>query len=625
MRKRGRLLCVITAMSFFAGCIPKQDQIIVDESDLLIDFNCYEDSEKIPDWKGEKLELSVWMDADSPVSYVQNPESKYDVVSPEIERITGVVFDSDNSIDNSDMSFDAKITQIVAAGNYPAMAYSLPELSELVKTDALWNLKPYIEKYCPNIMRYYGPNTVFSTIWEEQEKSYGGMYALQIGEYETALEGMVKIDASYNLTDEQISNIIGYRDTPHGYVYVRDDVLKMIYPEAHTVAELYEVYKKNGKFTEAEIFDVPWNKPQDFIDFLYKVNALELPDDGKGQVYTTFTHNGTDNWAPCTLMLSMFGYNTDYFDYYDLADGKIKYTFKQPWFKNILSIYNKLIRDGVASSEALLDTQQNFRQKYSNGRYLVALYNYPPSYNGQNEYTYRKVYARYTNGWDKCLNNATVADGLKKISFFKEGINEQKLIQALRAIDLMCSLPGQKLCYWGTKSAGLYTEDENGFLQYTDKVAPHGVINGDLQAKYGLGRGPRPGRPLCEASPYNPYAFYERPSTLENTFNAAAVDPIEYPVCAEPNIYKPQYTSVLDGAKKFWQARNAFEDSLLQVFAAQNDTQFEERYNAMCDVAERNGLTDELLIEYQKLYEQENKIYDGNIEVYLHNNASRKN
>ncbi len=627
-KKISMLLCLAMAVASISGCREKKTETVLNEADLAINFNDYKDSEDIPSWTGEKLKLSVWMDANSTETYVTGGESKDDAVSPEIERITGVIYDIDNSFDNGGNSYDAKITQIIAADDYPAMAYSLPEISELVKTDALYDLTPYLEKYCPNIMKYYGPDTIFGSIWKDQQNKYGGMYALQMGQYTSALERMVKIDGAYDLTDEQIKSVNGPGTTPHGYVYVRDDVLKMIYPEAHTYKELQAIYDKNGKFTEEEIFDVPWNTPQDFIDFLYKVDSLELPDDGNGQVYTTFTHNGTDNWGACTQMLPMFGYTGDYFDYYDLKDGKVKYTYKEDWFKDILKTYNKLIRDGVASSEALLDTQQNFKEKYNNGRYLVALSITPPENNVGAQYTYRKVYAKYTSGWDKCLAISPSYDSLKKVSFFKKGISENELIQALRAIDFECSLPGQKLTFWGAKSAGLYTEDENGKLQYTNQDLANQMLDSnaygfDLIDKYGLREGPRPGRTVCYTSPFNPLAHYERPSTVENRFNAAYVDPISYPVYTDANFYSSNYTAELPGAKKFWLARNAFEDVLTQVFAAAGDAQFEERYKAMCELAERNGLTDDMLADYQKLFEENNKIYDGNIEAYLQENASR--
>ena len=625
------LLALVLSVSALAGCGQKKKATqAVGEENLAVNFGDYKDSEDIPSWVGEKITVNVWQDVNAPSAYVRLNKSKDDVVTPEYERITGVIFDPDNSFDNGGNSYDAKITQLIAAGDYPAMAYSLPELSELVKTDALYDLSGYIEKYCPNIMKYFGPDTVYGSIWKEQKEKYGGLYALCIGENPMSIKAMVKEDGAYDLTDEQIAGIYGPGETPHGYIYVRDDILKMVYPEAHTYDELAAIYEKNGKFTEEEIFDVPFNTPQDLIDFMYKVDKLDVPDDGKGPVYTTFTHNGTDNWMACTQMLPMFGYDGDYFDYFDLETRELKYTFKEPWFKDVLKTYNKLIRDGVAASEALIDTKQNFDEKYNNARYLISPYRYPPSGNDTNELKYRKVYMKFENGWDKALVNGISHDGLKKISFFKKGIDENGVIQVLRAIDFSVSAPGQKLTYWGPKSAGLYTEDENGNLQYKDEKLKNQLLDWntygrDLIEKYGLREGPWPCRPVVQPSMYHPKAFYATSGTWESAYNAAYVDPIEYPTYGLADFYNAEYTAQLPGAKKFWQARQAFEDALSQVFAAADDAQFEERYTAMLELAERNGLTDETLKEYSKIFTEANKLYEGNIDKFLEENAHRKN
>jgi len=628
-RKISMLLSLIFAISIFAGCSKEKEVTFENEEQLKIDFNDYKDSDDIPSWEGEKIKITVWNDANATEAYQRYKRSDEDVVTPEFERITGVTYDYDNSFDNAGNAYDAKIAQVIAAEDFPAMAYSIPELSDLVATNRLYDLTEYIEKYCPNIMRYFGPDTVYGPIWQEQKNSYGGLYAIPTGENTTSIREMVKVDGSYDLTDEEIDRIVGAPSTPHGSFWVRDDVLKMIYPESHTYDELQEILDERGYFTEEEIFDVPIETVQDFKDFFYKVHALNIPDDGMGEVHTTFTHYGQDNWMACSVALPLFGYSGDCMDYYDIEEGKLKFTFQEPWFKDILKFYNQLILDGVASKEALLDTNQIFNEKYTNGRYLISLQRGAPAGNDTNKYKYRRVWVKYTNGYDKYLNNATPHDSLRKISFFKDGISEKDLIQALRAIDFAISAPGQKLSLWGPRSAGLYTEDENGKLQYVDEnlknqMLDHSAYGYDLQEKYGLYVGPWPGRPRTYSSMYNPKRYYEGEKSVYGSFNAGFVDPIDYPVYGVSDFYATEYTTAVNGAKTFWQARASFEEALTRVFAAENDAQFEERYQAVLDLAERNGLTEETLAEYQKAFEEKNKIYEGNIEKFLEANKDRE-
>ena len=319
--KRGLTAILIAALlaGSISGCKQKQTEVTMGNMD--IDFGDYKDSEDIPSWDGSELKLSVWQDANSPNAYERYAASPDDSVSPEIKRITGVSFDSDDSFDNSGNSFDAKITQIIASGDFPDIGVSLPDLLNLTKTDKLWDIEEYVKKYCPNIMKLFGPDTAYGSVWKEQKEKYGGLYALALGNNTGMLKKMNE-DGSYDLTNEQIESAVGKGTNPYGYVYIREDILKKLYPEAHTNAELEEIYKNNGTFTKEEIFDVPLKSTQDFIDMLYKIQEMNLSDE-EGKVYTMYTHEGSDNWTALTEAGGfIFGYITDYFNYIDLESGK---------------------------------------------------------------------------------------------------------------------------------------------------------------------------------------------------------------------------------------------------------------------------------------------------------------
>lgn len=598
----------------FSGCGEKKSDAKLGNLD--INFGDYTESEDIPSWDGGKIKLSVWQDANAPNSYEHFEPSENDVVSPEIERITGVSFDSENSFDNAGNSYDAKITQVVAADDYPDIGISIPSLSPLVESDALWDLTEYVEKYCPNIMKMMGPDTCFKTVWEGQKKKLGGLYALSIGENGGLVRPMTA-EGTYDMTEEQMASLAGIGINPYGYVYVREDILKKLYPEAHTREELEEIYKKNGKFTKEEIFDVPLNTPQDYIDMLYKIQEMNLSDPDEGRVYTTYSYNGADNWNALTIGGGLFGYCCDYFNYIDIDTGKAEYTFKQPWFKEVLRTYNQLVTDGIIPSDTLMDTAQRHNEKLSNARFAVSTSDKEPDVTGLNgKYKYRKVYMKFDKRYDKYLTEGGGADGLRKISFFKASLSEDELIQALRVFDLLVSMPGQKLTYWGPKSAELYTEQEDGTLRYKDeKLAAQfidGAANGnDLIGKYGLANGVWPGHPYVYASPYNPKAHYAKEKKWDAAFNPVTLEnvAVRSPQSAPIAIYSEAYTSQIPEVKKFWNARKVFEDALMQVMAANGNDEFEKRYSEMVALAESNGLTDETLAKYQEMYDEENDPY----------------
>ncbi len=632
-RKIALLLSLILAMSVMASCDKEKSTVSLEGANVDVNFADYKDSEDIPSWTGEQITVRVWQDVNSPNAYIRLNKSADDVVTPEYTRITGVTFDYETSIDNGGDSYDAKLAKLVAAKDIPAMAYSLPELGSLVEADMLYDLTEYVEQYCPNIMKYFGPETqTYGSVWKNQKEKYGGMYAIPTGESESLVRNMAQ-EGTYELTDEEVLAIAGPGQSPYDYIYVREDVLKAVYPQAHTYSELEAIYKNNGSFTKEEIFDVPLESPEDLVNFIYKVNDMKSQfEDGQGPIYTTYTHNGSDNWMSCSQALPKFGYAGDCFGYYDMVEEELKITFRQDWYKDIMYTFNKMVRDGVANREALLDTKQTHNEKWNNCRYLVSFHTTPPTGNAKNPEgkRYRKVYLKYTRNLDTILTLGTSADTLKKISFFKDSISEAELVQVLRAIDFSVSMPGQKLTYWGPKSAGLYTEDEDGKLQYVDQklkdqMLDWGTYGRDLVEKYGLKQGAWPGRPRVVASAYEPKRFYAAAGTWESAYNAAYIDSVDYPQYASPAWYGATFTVLVPGMKSFWDSRQEWEDAMTRVFAAEDDAQFEARFQEMLDIATANGLDDETVKLANEVYKKNAVPFKGNIEAYLETIKARVN
>lgn len=619
-----------------AGCGEKKE---VNNSKLdiePIDFTQYKDSEEVPSWEGEKLSLIKWEQASNTSS--KTNKSKIvtdDPISKELERITGITYSVDESFDNSGNSYDAVVAKLIAADDFPHMVENLPDPSSLIKSEYLWDLEPYLEKYAPTLYKLFGPEskTLYGDLWEYQKETYGGIYEISIPNWDlntgaNSLTALKEIDGSIDMTSEQIRGIADTDISAYPYFYMRDDILKQLYPQAHTVAELKEIFNKNGKFTEEEIFDVPINSSEDFLDMLYKIKDLKLKD-GNADVYPMFTHVGSDNWPILVQLGGMFGYatatpgeNPNYFSYWDMKEGKILPTFKQPWFKDILKMYNKLIRDEVSSPEALVDTKQLFDEKLNNGRYIVCYGQYFPSEaNLGGKYAYRKVYCNYTSADEsKYLFAQYDYTQFNRYSFFNSSVSEEQLVQILQMFEFVASNAGQKLMFWGPKSEGWYTENEDGTLSYNDENVKKEML---FEAEEGtetiepMGLAVTwPGKVKIGTTKYVPKAMYcDEMKTWESEFNAARIKKQELVPSNVPNVYNRKVLETIPEMKRFWDARNGFEDSLLKVFAAQDDEEFEKLYNTMVKYAEDNGLTDETFTEFNNYYKNDlNKDYMHYIE-----------
>ncbi len=609
LRKTAGILAVVMMMGVVSSCKKeeqKQENVAVN-AEPTINFNQYKNSEEIPDWTGNKLKLTVWSTANGTNASDTGKVSEMDLVGKEYERVTGVSFDKDLSFDNAGGSFDARVAKIIASNEYPDAAFSIPDLTGLIQKGVLWRLDELVEEYAPTVYKLFGPDShVYGAEWKRQMEEYGGVYSVSLSATEKGLRNMVNLDKSYDLTQEQIDLVSGVGSSPYGYFYMREDVLKKIYPEAHSREELMEIYEKNGKFTEEEIFDVPIESPEQFIEMLYKVKDI-IKESGEINTYAFYTHSGSDNWPLLTQFASVMGYNANYFSYWDKEDKTIKYTFKEDWFKEVLRTYSKLIQDGVASQEALIDTSTQFKEKLNTGKYIISLpVNNPKS---TDEHKYRKVYVRYPYNQDKFPEFGNAEATLVRWSFFNKNLDENDIIQCVKMLEFSASDPGQKLTYWGPASAGLYEEDENGNLQFINEDLKTDYLSGgkDNIRKYLYGW---PGIPGVSATKYHPKMYYPDNKKWSGAFNAALYHKSNVLLGLAPNIYENAVIGVIEGANSFWSARNGFESLLLKVFASANDNEFENNYKEMLVYAEKYGLTDEVLEEFNTFYKEDyNKEY----------------
>ncbi len=613
-------LLVLTMGISIAGCGEKKEKNNVKTNIEPIDFTQYKDSEEVPSWEGEKLSLIKWEQASNTSSTTSKSKIVTDdPVSKELERITGITYSVDESFDNGGNSYDAVVAKLIAADDFPHIVENLPDPSSLIKSDYLWDVEPYMEKYAPTLYRIFGPSskTLYGDLWNYQKETYGGIYEISIPTVSGAnsLTALKDIDNSIDITPEQIRAIADTDISAYPYFYMRDDILKQLYPQAHTVAELKEIYNKNGSFTKEEILDVPINSPDEFIDLLYRIKDLNLKD-GDAEVYPMFTHVGADNWPVLVQLGGMFGYatatpgeNPNYFSYWDMEEGKILPTFKQPWFKDILKMYNKLIRDEVCSPEALVDTKQLFDEKLNNGRYIVCYGSYCPSdANINGDFRYRKVFCNFTSADEsKYLFAQYDYTQFDRYSFFKNSVSEEQLVQILQMFEFVASNAGQKLMFWGPKSEGWYTEYEDGTLTYKDEQVKKEMLfsaeNGtETIEPMGLAV-TWPSKVKIGTTKYVPKAMYSDEMKRWTTeYNGSRIKKQVLVPSNVPNVYNRKVLETIPEMKRFWDSRNGFEDALLKVFAAQDDEEFEKLYNTMVKYAEDNGLTDKTFEEFNDYY-----------------------
>jgi len=572
--------------------------------------NTVEDSSDLPEWEGKKLELRMWYGAGTG-SLNRNNEATNDVVIPEIFRVTGVKFTED-SFDNGGELMDAKIGKIIAGNNWPDIVMN-PEkavLDKMIAEDMVYDLTELITKYCPNLMAMNEIDKE-NPILKSNRKD-GKLYTI-----------FSQVPIDYLCPDLEPALLARVKKPvdPIGYVYVRDDVLKMLYPKAKSQDEIEALYMKNGKFTKEEILDITFKTKDDFFDFLYDIKKLKIKENGR-EVFPTYAFDGIDNWSLLTVMGFLYGHpsTVNYFTYWDKETDRVEYMFKQPFFKEILKDWTKLVQDEIASPDSLIDKRSVFEEKISNGQYAVLYGQALPEQNVLNAsnkaFRYRKVYIDIPIKDEKFVFNQT-RSGPNNFAILKKNVEEEDLPQILRFFDFMVSETGQKLAYWGPRSAGLFTE-ENGIRKFVDKELENEVVYdeaGENKQYYNLEAQAWPLYPMCE-SIHQPKLVYdlEKKASLANKYFAMGT--VEIPKRVEtqaPQIWTFDAYGV-KGATSFWLARQSFEDAIIKILISKNEKEFNKHYNAMVKLAERNGLTDETLKEMNEVFKVINEKYMDNLE-----------
>ena len=589
--------------------------------------NEYKTIDEMPDWEGDKLEVTVWYGYGSNEAYI-GKQAIDDKFRDELERVTGVRISEKNSFDNGGSTGDSKLAKMVATKSYPQVGVGIEAsiAEKLDDADKLYDLTELIPKYMPNYMKIVNSSEEIKRQYERR-KINGKMIS-----YSAFSKNAYRFyDKDY--TPEKYANLIQPKDS-RAWIWVRDDILKKIYPNAKTQAEIKEIYLKNGVYTKEDLTDVRITSKEEFREFLEKINGLGLTENGR-KVWPLYTHAGADNWDLMTMFaipLAGKGIADSFvncFSYYDGKQDKILKTAEQEWFKEMMKYFNQMIIDGLASKEALIDSAANFDQKKLNGEYAVLYGNTVVPTDEQlkaagKTYSYRRVMLDIPCDYNEYVRIDTAKNvfGGYAIYLFKDTMSETQVEHFLRFLDFFYSDAGMKFANWGPKKAGLYEEDENGNMKYTDeKFKAAMVYDGDKQIfiDYGLYSFPRIDSFMGAdgINKYNPKLIYgeyaeERvASNYKKMWNYAYFEPLpDFPALDfQWHIWNfPKYS---EGIKKFWNARQATEDAMKTVFTATNDAEFEKYYQNMLSVMETNGFDDATLEDMTNIVKEENKdLYD---------------
>lgn len=602
------------------------------------------DTSELPDWTGDTLEVTVWYAGGT--DGILGGISDTNVTFKELERVTGVRFNVDDSFTNGGDNIDAVLPRLIAGKNFPTMIYGwdIPkQFRELYDNGYLADLTKYYENGDLDQMLYWMPLDAFeSSVYRNAKTEEGNYYLLP------APSNLVEFydSAGYSPQeyDSQYYNLYGAIPlSPSGIhpifaVYVRDDILKALYPDALTKADIDDIFMEHGSFTQEQIYDVPLKSQEDFMNMLRDMKELLKSGEFTGlngrEVEVTYgPHTGTDNWNWIYYLPKVaagFANETDPFVNIDRnaadEDHVLLRSIDMEQYKDWMKSLNTLVNEDVISQNSLVDNAATFDEKYLNGQYAVVYggNGTVASEIGKEEglWSYRPLWVDVPV--DESFGGLAAGAGSESFGIFRDSLSDQQLDQLIHAINYLYSKVGTNNFIWGPETAGLFTENADGSRTYTNKeveaCAVYGESNNSMM-EFGLysksvAEQPFTTFPICSAAlkllspgylmaadsertPEGAYNFFN-PGTLPGkTFNENVVR-----VATDCHVYS--FGATLESLQQFWGARAGFENQMKKVMAATPEN-FEKEYANLIQYADDNMLTEETVREFNDLFVEENR------------------
>jgi len=587
-------------------------------------FNTVSDSSELPDWTGEVLTLTHWEGHGMGDTHLHVSEN--DVFWPEIERIFGIRICKETSFDNGGVDLETRLTMLASTGAWPHIATRVIGGGELIDEGLLHDLTDLLPIYAPHywdIINRASPGSARNG-YMNTGRHYGMAW------YDNTLEILDQIYPGE--IDPMRYQFVRHPDEWSFPLFVRDDILQLIFPDAKSQDDIEALFMEQGYFTREQVYDVPLNSPQDVIDFLYAVRDTiaehNITTSAGRPVQTTFMSYGFDMWPLLMLfwapMHGMSSHNWNYFITFNRQTQQFERQFDTDFFREQMRILNQLVRDGVGSEESLIDTQDMFVNKLNSGEYAVAYTWWIPDENllraAGYDFRYRKVYFNIPQDtsvyMDFLFESAVDRD---VISIFTT-VPDEQVPQILQFFDFMFSDVGMKLQVWGPRTAGLFEELEDGTRRYLNPELEANMVfgvNNEMDIRYNLSSGlmgvlgerwfapafPHIRMGIGAGGRWNPaYADYDMlemprdPAQYVHFFSSAVFMPrTRFSPAPLRDVY-PWFHFDIPEIEQWWAARDAWEnDAMMRILAARSDDEFDQAFARMIQISEENGFTEDVL------------------------------
>lgn len=427
------------------------------------------------------VELTVWNTQGT--DYVWK-DLERDIPGEWLEEKTGVSVQ--NIYGNDGGQWDSKLTKLAAGNNLPDIIWCQSSqgpshFGKMKDLNKLWLLDDaMLQEYAPNIWKRT-PSYIWDLFRTEDGKITGIPFGINNDDIDTVY---------YDYTEEEKENLLAIKASTTSRINynlsIRDDVLKMIYPDALSYDEIEALLAEADGPIGDKLLDVPIKTTEEFIDFMYKIKDLNLTENGKKVYAFGYAGDGNDNWE-ALVYLGNIMYGTNWHQYtahWNTKTEEIEIPLMDDIVKQMAKTQNQMILDEVIDPESLAHTGAQFQAKIFQGVYAICSATRAGTFadiNAQIEanggkFKYRPLYIDIPapEGYDAFKVTNPFASSFCMLTT----LSEEEMIQVLKWADLQYTDEYMEIATWGTPEDDLYEVLEDGSRRFKDETWHNYYVEG---------------------------------------------------------------------------------------------------------------------------------------------------
>lgn len=292
-----------------------------------------------------------------------------DVLTPIWRAKTKVIPQITDVPDGTDMkqwvqmqSVAGTLPQILAGGGIDMHVRDLMIEGNYLRSISLEDIREYMPRYCAYLEKYGLPI----------DEVYKDNLNAKDGKLWYIPQGFEAADSPYLRNNQAVADrCLGW--APY-WMYIRDDILKQIFPQAKNVAELKESFKQKGKldWDEDILAGISIKTREDLYNYFVKVKGLNLKTADGAAVVPAHPTMNKDLHAAMWSAYTLGGFIWTGYDAAELCKGEnVQFVFATPQWKEYMRWFNRLHTEGLLDKEHWIQDDNQRRSKVIQGRYAT--------------------------------------------------------------------------------------------------------------------------------------------------------------------------------------------------------------------------------------------------------------